>query len=74
MRWKQKARRAPVEWSRYFAWHPVTVGEETVWTEWVERKSEDWCCGGCGGTSHYYRFPNSLLDRSSLPNTEKGGK
>lgn len=33
------------EWRRWFAWHPVTLGNEwpnpegqTVWLEWVERR------------------------------------
>lgn len=58
------------EWERYFAWHPVRIDNELVWLEWVEHKAEPWCCGDCGGTSHYYRFPNKW---SSGDTTASGG-
>ena len=37
-----------MKWHRWFAWHPVTLGNEwhnpegqTVWLEWVERRTTD---------------------------------
>lgn len=35
------------KWRRWFAWHPVTIGQQRVWLETVERREslcshEDW--------------------------------
>ena len=38
-------------WSRWFAWHPVRIGDEWVWWEWVERQF----LGGVGDYAVFYR-------------------
>jgi hypothetical protein len=52
--WLNKKR----QWNKWFAWYPVSVLEERVWLEWVERKG--WTSGvGESGTVYWeyeYRF------------------
>lgn len=35
MRWKSKYK---PEWSAWFAWHPIKIGDIWVWLEIVERR------------------------------------
>lgn len=39
-------------WTRWFAWHPVRVGGEWLWLEWVERQ---FVGGGFGDCAVFYR-------------------
>ncbi len=43
MRWHIARSYDPKEWHRWFAWHPVCVGDELVWLEPVERRIEFGC-------------------------------
>lgn len=40
-------------WRRWFAWHPVRIGYDWVWLEWLEREFVP----GVGDSAVYYRFP-----------------
>ena len=33
------------KWTRWFAWHPIQIGETRIWWEWVERNLIDYCDG-----------------------------
>lgn len=50
MRWPVKHR--PI-WQKWFAWHPVRIGEEWVWWEIIERRLIDI---GIGGHCYDYRL------------------
>lgn len=39
-------------WRPWFAWHPVSLGYETVWLRWIERR----VCGMQCGTHIEYRL------------------
>jgi hypothetical protein len=47
-------------WHRWFAWHPVRVGDEWVWLETIERQI---ICPELGGASEY-RFPLPRIERA----------
>jgi hypothetical protein len=54
MRFKDPAAKYSADWHRWFAWHPVTVGNQIAWLEWVERKYDQ--NGGPvddGGTGYF---------------------
>ena len=36
MKWKVKQRK-PEEYKKWFAWHPVTIGDHIIWFEYIER-------------------------------------
>jgi hypothetical protein len=36
MRLTKKPFKIPKEWTRWFAWYPVDVGDHIVWLEYVE--------------------------------------
>lgn len=38
MRWKIPEPRVVNPWKAWFAWHPVEIGNQKVWLEWVDRK------------------------------------
>lgn len=40
MRWQNYKKGDVIGWRPWFAWHPVVIGSEKVWLEWVERRSE----------------------------------
>ena len=42
------------EWQPWFAWHPVKIGPQWVWWEWVERK---FYSGAMGDGIFDYRLP-----------------
>jgi hypothetical protein len=42
------------QWNKWFAWHPVTVQEERVWLEWVER--EGWTDGVSENGTVYWKY------------------
>ena len=46
MRWPIEKPAEP-EWHRWFAWKPISVGNQTVWLEWVDRKAK-YYHGGAG--------------------------
>jgi hypothetical protein len=49
------------EWYSWFAWHPVRVGRQIVWLEWVERKAD--CAGGAEQYAWYdYRERQAQME------------
>jgi hypothetical protein len=48
----RRAIKARPEWRRWFAWHPIRIGRERIWWEWVERR---WHGGGFGDGVFEYR-------------------
>jgi len=43
MRWKIYKTVHEAPWKLWFAWYPVSIGEEKVWMEWVlRRKGPKW--------------------------------
>ena len=42
-KWREKATTMNNKpWERWFAWHPVKIGNEWVWFETIERKPDWW--------------------------------
>ena len=56
MRWST-VKPAPKEWNLWFAWYPVTIGNERVWLEWVERKTTAYGAWGDVVLCHEYCTP-----------------
>lgn len=53
--WETKFK-AKHEWHRWFAWHPVRIGDNNCrWLEFVGRKGRFWDCMGHGGWIWEYR-------------------
>ena len=65
MQWNSESRQSRWErithWHKWFAWHPIRVGEEIVWLEWVERFYAD-VSGGL--ESGYYEWVYRNLEQS----------
>lgn len=38
---RPKWRAARGKWHRWFAWHPIKIGKEYVWLEWLERRDDN---------------------------------
>lgn len=57
----QEREAAKKAWHRWFAWHPVRIGDshDCRWLETVERKGELHSCGSFGGDwwTWEYRTP-----------------
>jgi len=43
MKWKTRERRSEYDWHRWFAWRPAPIGNQTIWFQWVERRTVDHC-------------------------------
>lgn len=50
MRWKSESssvwKNRIQEWHRWFAWHPIRIGEEKLWLCFVYRRAESIFCYG----------------------------
>lgn len=57
MRWEVRAGTDKEHWHRWFAWHPVKVGNQYVWLERIYRKAGK---ADYGGWDWEYRIEGTL--------------
>lgn len=49
------------QWNKWFAWHPVSIQEERVWLEWVERQGSVSSISGESGRVYWeYEYRNII--------------
>ena len=60
MRWRKQKPGDKAEWRRWFAWYPVSIGDQRVWLEHVECQGTlIGYMGGGMGWQYKFRLPEA---------------